>query len=84
MRRLIAWAARNRVSLIPYGGGTSVAGHINPGHGGAPQVTVDMGRMSALHALDETSRLATFGAGVAGPDLEAGLRAHGYTLGHFP
>ncbi len=84
VRRLIAWAAQNRIQLIPYGGGTSVAGHINPERDGGPVVTVDMGRMSALLALDETSRLATFGAGVAGPDLEAGLRAHWYTLGHFP
>jgi alkyldihydroxyacetonephosphate synthase len=29
-------------------------------------------------------QLATFGAGVAGPELEAQLRARGFTLGHFP
>ena len=84
VRHLVAWARNRGVCLIPYGGGTSVAGHVNPEAGGGPVVTVDMGRMSALLALDETSRLATFGAGVAGPDLEARLRAHGYTLGHFP
>ncbi len=86
VRHLIDWARPRGVRLIPYGGGTSVAGHVNvnPEGGGGPVVTVDMGRMSGLLALDETSRLATFGAGVAGPDLEAGLRAHGYTLGHYP
>ncbi len=40
--------------------------------------------MSRMARLDETSGLATFGAGVAGPYLEAQLRAHGYTLGHYP
>ena len=84
VRHLIAWAGGRGVRLIPYGGGTSVAGHVNPQAGGGPVVTVDLGRMSALLALDETSRLATFGAGVAGPDLEARLRAQGCTLGHFP
>jgi alkyldihydroxyacetonephosphate synthase len=43
-----------------------------------------MGRMNRLLHLDETSLLATFGAGIAGPDLEAQLRAHGFVLGHFP
>jgi alkyldihydroxyacetonephosphate synthase len=37
-----------------------------------------------LHYLDTEAQLATFGAGVLGPDLEAQLRARGYTLGHFP
>src|SRR5438093_285107 len=50
----------------------------------APVLTVDLARMNGLLDLDETSRLATFGAGVLGPDLEAALRARGYTLGHFP
>jgi len=34
--------------------------------------------------LDETSRLATFEAGVSGPKLEAQLNARGDTLGHYP
>ncbi len=84
VRSLLDWARRENVRLIPYGGGTSVAGHINPEVDGGPTVTVDMSRMSRLISLDETSRLATFGAGVSGPDLEAQLRAHGLTLGHFP
>lgn len=72
------------VRLIPYGGGTSVVGHINPLPGDAPVLTVDMSRMNNLENFDQNSLLATFGAGVSGPDLEAKLRANGYTLGHFP
>ena len=61
-----------------------MAGHVNPLGSEAPVVTVDLSRLSRLVSFDETSRLATFGAGVKGPDLEAELRAHGFTLGHFP
>jgi alkyldihydroxyacetonephosphate synthase len=84
VRDLIHYAGANGIRLIPYGGGTSVVGHINPVPGDAPVLTVDLGRMNRLIQFDETSRLATFGAGIAGPDLEAELRARGCTLGHFP
>ncbi len=70
--------------VIPYGGGTSVVGHINPPTTARPVLTVDMSRLNRLLALDETSGLATFGAGITGPDLEAHPAARGYTLGHFP
>lgn len=81
---LIAWAHMTRAQVIPYGGGTSVVGHINPEAGEAPVLTVDMRHMNRLRAFDEVSQLASFEAGVSGPDLEAHLRARGYTLGHFP
>jgi len=84
VRELLCYAAEVGARVIPYGGGTSVVGHINPLPGEAPVLTVDMGRMSSLRRFDEDSQLATFGAGVAGPDLEAQLRARGFTLGHFP
>lgn len=82
---LIRFAAEAGATLIPYGGGTSVVGHVNPlPDDDRPVLTVDLSRMNRLLRLDDASRLATFGAGVAGPDLEAQLRARGYTLGHFP
>lgn len=81
---LIQFARATGACLIPYGGGTSVVGHINPEPGSRPVVTVSMARMSRLLRFDEASQLATFEAGVAGPNLEAQLRARGYTLGHYP
>jgi alkyldihydroxyacetonephosphate synthase len=89
---LIRYASEVGVQLIPYGGGTSVVGHINPlagdalatGAGQWPVLTVDLGRLNRLKDFDKVSQLATFGAGVRGPDLEAQLRARGTTLGHFP
>ncbi|MBP6016867.1 MAG: FAD-binding oxidoreductase [Candidatus Promineofilum sp.] len=82
--RLLQYAAEIDARVIPYGGGTSVVGHINPEPGDRPVLTISMRRMNQLTRLDSISLLATFGAGVAGPELEAHLRARGFTLGHFP
>lgn len=82
--KIIAFAKETGARLIPYGGGTSVVGHINPPGDEQPVLTVNLGRLRAMPQMDKTSRLATFGAGVTGPHLEAQLRAQGYTLGHFP
>lgn len=84
VRELLDYAASAGARLIPYGGGSSVVGHVNVIPGDAPVLTVDMGRLCRLLHLDEISQLATFGAGVFGPDLEAQLRARGLTLGHYP
>ena len=84
VQTLLSWAAEQHIHLIPYGGGTSVAGHINPVDKGQPVLTVDMSRMNRLIDLDTDSQIATFGAGTPGPLVESQLRAHGYTLGHFP
>jgi alkyldihydroxyacetonephosphate synthase len=84
VKELIAFAQKTGARLIPYGGGTSVVGHINPLPGERPVLTVDMSRMFRMTDLDEESYLAAFGAGVLGPHLEAQLRARGFTMGHFP
>lgn len=84
VRQLFAYAAACGAQIIPYGGGSSVVGHLNVLAGSPPALSVDMSLMDSLLDLDETSLLATFGAGVRGPDLEATLNARGYTLGHFP
>lgn len=84
VRSLLDYAGRHWVRLIPYGGGTSVVGHVNPLPGREPVLTVDLSRMNRLLRFDEQSHLAVFEAGVAGPDLEAQLRSRGFTLGHFP
>ncbi|GIC76316.1 FAD-binding oxidoreductase [Moritella sp. F3] len=81
---LLSFCQQQHILVIPYGGGTSVAGHINPFASQQAILTVDMGRMNRLIALDTDSQLATFGAGTPGPQVESQLRAQGYTLGHFP
>jgi alkyldihydroxyacetonephosphate synthase len=84
VRSLLEYARQTGVKIIPYGGGTSVVGHINPLPGEAPILTIDLSRLNHLLTLDETSHLATFEAGVVGPEIEKQLNASGYTLGHFP
>jgi alkyldihydroxyacetonephosphate synthase len=84
VRALLDYAVRQDASLIPYGGGTSVVGHIHPLAGDRPVLTVDLSRLNRLIDLDEVSRLATFEAGVRGPILETALAGRGFTLGHFP
>jgi alkyldihydroxyacetonephosphate synthase len=84
LEKILSLAKETGIWLIPYGGGTSVVGHINPPPVEHPFLTVGLERMRRMTKLDETSRIAAFEAGVAGPHLEAQLRARGYTLGHFP
>jgi alkyldihydroxyacetonephosphate synthase len=84
VRLLLDWARDKDITLIPYGGGTSVAGHINPLPDRRPVLTLSLARMNTLIALDTECQLATIGAGANGPQVEALLNARGYTLGHFP
>ena len=84
VRRLLRFAAEVGARVIPYGGGTSVVGHLTPPTGEAPVLTIDLSRLTGLRRFEARSGLATFGAGTAGPDLEAALRARGWTLGHYP
>jgi alkyldihydroxyacetonephosphate synthase len=81
---LLQYAHKKGIRVIPYGGGTSVTGHIDPIKCRDPILSVDMRRLNRLVDLEVHNLAATFGAGVTGPDLEAQLRAHGFTLGHFP
>lgn len=84
VRALIEFAQSGNVNLIPYGGGSSVVGHLTPPGEGPPTLSVDLQRMNQLIHLSEENFEATFGAGVSGPQLEAQLKRHGFVLGHFP
>ncbi|MCV6596752.1 MAG: FAD-binding oxidoreductase [Mangrovicoccus sp.] len=81
---LLEFAAANGIAVIPYGGGTSVVGHINPASSAAPVLTIAMSQMTKLVELDRESNIATIEAGAPGPVVEAQLKEQGYTLGHLP
>ena len=81
---LLQLASEHDIIIIPFGGGTSVVGHINPPKDVRPVLTVAMGQMDQLIDLDTESQIATFGAGTQGPTVEAQLDEHGYRLGHYP
>jgi alkyldihydroxyacetonephosphate synthase len=83
--RVLEACADSGVAVVPFGGGTSVTGGVEPLRGPfAAAVTVDLARLRGLLELDERSQLATFGAGTLGPEVERLLGARGLTLGHFP
>jgi alkyldihydroxyacetonephosphate synthase len=86
VRRVLELCSERRLAAIPYGGGTSVVGGIEPrvGHGYRGTVSVDLGGLTGIAAIDEVSGAALIRAGTLGPDLEDGLRPHGLTLRHFP
>ncbi len=84
VKEILALAREKDLVVIPYGGGTSVCGHINPEPSAKPIITVSMSRMNKLMSLNKESQIATFGAGTLGPDVEAQLAQEGYTLGHYP
>jgi alkyldihydroxyacetonephosphate synthase len=77
-------AKRLGALVIPYGGGTSVVGHLRVPEGDRPVVNISLERLAALQAIDAPNLSARFGAGAPGPAIEAALAAHGMTLGHFP
>ena len=84
VRELLAWAEALGARVVPYGGGTSVVGGVTPATDGSPWLTVSLAHTAGLRTIDTGSLLATFGAGTAGPDVEAALRARDLTLGHYP
>jgi len=83
---LLEWAADANVAVIPYGGGTSVVGGIEPRVPGRfdGALSLDLGALDGLLELDEISRAARIGAGASGPRVEALLGAHGLTMRFFP
>ncbi|MVQ42975.1 FAD-binding protein [Microbacterium sp. MAH-37] len=78
-------ASERDLAVIPFGGGTSVVGALDPERGlHRAVVSLDLRRLSGLIALDEISGEAALAAGTTGPDAEALLVARGYELGHYP
>ncbi|HEU4363801.1 MAG TPA: FAD-binding oxidoreductase [Mycobacterium sp.] len=82
---VLDYCSRHRIAVVPFGGGTSVVGGLDPIRAGfAAVITLDLRRFDRLLTLDEVSGEAEFGAGVTGPDAERLLGEHGFSLGHFP
>lgn len=72
------------IAVVPFGGGTSVVGGLEPIRGTFHAViALDLCRLTRFE-LDELSLEATLGAGLPGPRAEELLAARGYELGHYP
>src|SRR3954454_17123173 len=80
---VLDWCADNGAAAIPFGGGTSVVGGVEP-RGLDKAVTIDLRGMDSVVEVDRESRAALIEGGATGPRLEEQLREHGYTLRHYP
>ncbi len=81
---VLDWCADEGAACVPFGGGTSVVGGVNPPAGDRPVVTMDLTRCRGVVEVDRTSNAALIRAGTTGPDIENELREHGLTLRFFP
>jgi alkyldihydroxyacetonephosphate synthase len=82
---ILRLCGQRSIAVIPFGGGTSVVGGLDPLRGQFKAViSLDLRRLNELHHLDEVSGEAELGAGVTGPDAERLLGERGFSLGHFP
>lgn len=83
---LMAHCEREKIALIPFGGGSSVVSGVEPGY--SPRylgnITLDLGNFNRILEVDEVSRCARIQAGIFGPALEDGLKPYGLTLRHYP
>jgi len=85
VRTVLEACSEARVAVVPFGGGTSVVGGVEPvsdGFDGA--VALDLRRLDRVVGVDRASLTATLEAGLLGPEAERRLGEEGVTLGHFP
>jgi alkyldihydroxyacetonephosphate synthase len=84
---VLEWALGANAAVIPFGGGTSVVGGVEPAVDPGRfdgVVTIDLGRLDRVLEVDMPSLSARIQAGATGPRLEEQLRPHELTLRHFP
>ena len=78
---IVRLACRESIPIVPYGGGTGVAGALTPLKGG---IAVDLKRMNRILEISPQDRTATVEAGVILGDLNDALGREGFMLGHDP
>src|SRR3954470_10328147 len=83
---VLDWCSAARVAVVPYAGGTSVVGGVEPVVGAdyTGVLSLDLGLLGGVQEVDPVSRAARVSAGTPGPRLEDELRPHGLTARFFP
>jgi len=84
VQEILKFAINHEMLVIPYGGGTSVVGHLDVPQSERMVLSLSLERLNRLIRIDSDNMLATFEAGVRGPEIEKQLNARGLTLGHYP
>ena len=79
------WCSSNDLAAIPFGGGSSVVGGVNPPADGnfRGAVTIDLKHLDRVLEIDKTSQAARIQAGVLGPSMEKQLKPSGLTMRFF-
>ena len=80
----LEWCDSNGYVVVPFGGGSTVVGGVEPPEESDGIVTIDLSKLDQILEIDDVSRAARIQAGIFGPALEDGLCPHGFTLRHFP
>jgi alkyldihydroxyacetonephosphate synthase len=84
VQRVLHLCETESVAVVPFGGGTSVVGGVEPLRGSHERVvSLDLARLRTVE-VDRRSLTARLGAGLRGPEAEAELGKHGLVLGHYP
>jgi alkyldihydroxyacetonephosphate synthase len=81
---VLDWCDAIDAVVIPYGGGSSVVGGVEPPRTDRPVITLDLRHLDRVLEIDRTSQAARIQGGVYGPSLESQLKPSGLTLRHFP
>ncbi|MCU1673816.1 MAG: agpS, partial [Frankiales bacterium] len=80
---VLDWASSTGTPVIPFGGGTSVVGGVEP-VGLDRAVSLDLSRLAGLVEVDGASRAVRLRAGTLGPAAEEALKPYGLTLRFYP
>lgn len=81
---LLSWAVERDIVIVPFGGGSTVLGGVEPPDDDRPVITIDLANLDRVLCVDPISRKAHIQAGATGPEIESQLNAQGFMLGHFP
>ena len=84
VRRALDAAEVYRAAVVPFGGGSSVVGGLEPNPEARPLICLDLTRMNRVLEISPENLTARVEAGIFGPHLEEILGRQGFTLGHFP
>ena len=84
VRRALDVCTAEGIAVVPFGGGTSVVGGVEPLRGSHDRlISLDLAALRDVE-VDGHSLTARLGAGLRGPEAEAELAPHGLALGHYP
>lgn len=83
---VLDWCERINAAVIPFGGGSSVVGGVNPEGTEAFSgvVTLSLQQLNRVQEIDARAASVHADAGIMGPALESAVKQHGLAVRHFP